>query len=148
MEHWRCVFRSFFAVPLRDKSLFGRSVFLFVLLLIIRLRFPSGHATATVISVLHDKTHVEPRLELSWHTKINSLMLSFMLSSVLRILLGQATNNRQSSLTFSRFYHLYQYFHRILKITIYGRSPFLRRISVKESSWDCQRHCQCSLEHY
>ena len=63
------------------RLLFGRSTCHFVSLLI-RLRFPSGHATATVISVLHDRTYVAPRLELSWHTKINSLMLSFAFSSV------------------------------------------------------------------
>jgi len=47
-----------------------------------RLRFPSGHATATVISVLHEKVSSEVEVDVSWHTKINSLMYSFAFSSV------------------------------------------------------------------
>src|SRR5271170_6593457 len=48
----------------------------------IRLRFPSGHATATVISVLHDKTHSEVSAELAWETKIKALLYSFVFSSI------------------------------------------------------------------
>jgi uncharacterized oligopeptide transporter (OPT) family protein len=47
-----------------------------------RLRFPSGHATATVISVLHDHSeHLETSAELSWEAKIRGLLVSFGASS-------------------------------------------------------------------
>src|SRR5947207_603598 len=58
-----------------------------------------------------------------------------------------AINDRQLPPIFSRFYHLYQYFLRILRTVIYGHSHFLRRILDKGSSWVYQLHYQCSLEH-
>jgi uncharacterized oligopeptide transporter (OPT) family protein len=47
-----------------------------------RLRFPSGHATATVISVLHDSEHLDASAKLSWEAKIHGLLVSFGASSV------------------------------------------------------------------
>ena len=64
----------------------------------------------------------------------------------LRILLEWQLIIDNRLLFYPGFYRLYLYFPRILKITIYGRSHFLRRISVKGLSWVYQRHCQCSLE--
>jgi hypothetical protein len=71
-----------------------------------RLRFPSGHATATVISVLHDKAHTDASAEVSWRLKINSLMYSFAVSSAYVSPICKLPNYR-------RLYHIfYQYYHR------------------------------------
>ena len=54
----------------------------------IRLRFPSGHATATIISVLHDSEHLDASAELSWIAKIHALLASFGFSSAYVLLDG------------------------------------------------------------
>jgi len=75
-------FGVFFAVPLRRQVIIREKYFLWNRELTFRLRFPSGHATATVISVLHHKDHAEAASEASWQTKINSLLVSFGVSSL------------------------------------------------------------------
>ena len=74
-------FGVFFAVPLRRQVII-REKYVAIPLCSFRLRFPSGHATATMIGVLHDKTRSEDRVEISWKTKINALLYSFAFSSV------------------------------------------------------------------
>ena len=74
-------FGVFFAVPLRRQVII-REKYTAISLCSFRLRFPSGHATATMIGVLHDTSRSEERVvEVSWETKINSLLYSFAFSS-------------------------------------------------------------------
>ena len=74
-------FGVFFAVPLRRQVII-REKYTAISLCSFRLRFPSGHATATMIGVLHDTSRAEERvIDVSWETKINSLLFSFAFSS-------------------------------------------------------------------
>jgi uncharacterized oligopeptide transporter (OPT) family protein len=76
----------------------------------VRLRFPSGHATATVISVLHDKAHSDASAEVSWRLKISSLMYSFAFSSAYVNTSDMLSNGRQLYPTSFQCYHRYPYF--------------------------------------
>ena len=65
-------FGVFFAVPLRKQVVVRE-----------KLPFPSGKATATIISILHNSNSIgETNAEHGWYLKIRALLYSFAISSV------------------------------------------------------------------